>query len=529
MGVDAQRGRVTILARSPRMSVPTTLLDPEVCAAFSDDARRAVYECIALRRDIRHFRPGVAIDPAVLTPHFGRRAPSTERRLLATLGFRRDPRRRRARARSPQLSSLSRGRSQPFPGGAARRNISRTSSRASARPRSICASRSIYATAAKPSWARPCSPKPFARAPAVRSRTCGWPRAPRASAWAGSASWSPRCCAKSSACPRAWSQLLTCVSGTPSRFGVGRCSKRRAGDPRCRSTTRSIGTAAGRSPRPQRHALARGSSAEPRNAPFVPASAQARAAALAHSATLTKPVGSLGRLEELAAFYAGARGVFPPPALTRATLALFLADHGVAVEAVSAFGSQITAAMAGNVMSGGAAVSAIAADCRVDIVLTDVGIAGDLSSLPTRPLVELHRRRVRAGTGNLAREPAMTLAEAESALAVGAETARAAIAAGSDALALGEIGIANTTAAAALVSVFTGLAPAKITGRGTGVADAVLARKIAVIETALALHRPDSSQPLAVLAALGGLEIAALVGCMTKPRGTGCRSSWTAW
>jgi nicotinate-nucleotide--dimethylbenzimidazole phosphoribosyltransferase len=247
-----------------------------------------------------------------------------------------------------------------------------------------------------------------------------------------------------------------------------------------------------------------------------PPSVEARAAALAHLATLTKPVGSLGRLEELAAFYAAAHGVFPPPALMHATLALFLADHGVAAEGVSAFGSQVTAAMAANVMSGGAAVSTIAAECRVDILMTDVGIAGDLSGLPLAPLVALRRRAVRGGTGNLSREPAMTRAQAESAMAVGVEALHAAVDAGSRVIALGEIGIANTTAAAALVCVFTGIAPSLAAGRGTGVSDSVLARKIAVIETALALHQPESRDPVGVLAALGGLEIAALVGCMIE-------------
>jgi nicotinate-nucleotide--dimethylbenzimidazole phosphoribosyltransferase len=172
--------------------------------------------------------------------------------------------------------------------------------------------------------------------------------------------------------------------------------------------------------------------------------------------------------------------------------------------------------MAANVMSGGAAISAIAADCRVDILMTDVGIAGDLSALPTTPVVALKSARVRAGTANLAREPAMTRVEAESAMAVGRESAVAAISAGSQAIALGEIGIGNTTSAAALVCVFAGVPPAMAVGRGTGISDAVATRKIAVVEAALALHRPDARDPVAVLAALGGLEIAALVGCMLE-------------
>jgi nicotinate-nucleotide--dimethylbenzimidazole phosphoribosyltransferase len=148
--------------------------------------------------------------------------------------------------------------------------------------------------------------------------------------------------------------------------------------------------------------------------------------------------------------------------------------------------------------------------------MTDVGIAGDLSAVPTAPVVALRSRRIRAGTGNMAREPAMTRAEAEAALQIGAEAARDAVAAGSRAFALGEIGIGNTTAAAALLCAFTGIAPAHATGTGTGISDAVLARKVSVIEAALALHQPDVRDPIGVLTALGGLEIAALVGCILE-------------
>jgi nicotinate-nucleotide--dimethylbenzimidazole phosphoribosyltransferase len=240
---------------------------------------------------------------------------------------------------------------------------------------------------------------------------------------------------------------------------------------------------------------------------------EARLASVAHQATLTKPVGSLGRLEELASWYAGVRGEFPPPAVRRATLALFAADHGVVVEGVSAYGSQITAAMIANVMSGGAAINAIARESGVDVVVTDVGIAGDLSSAPIAPVVALEARRVRAGTGNLRREPAMTRAEVERALDVGAEIARRAVASGADAIGLGEIGIGNTTSAAALTCVFTGARPADVVGRGTGVGEDVWLRKVAVVQDALALHRPDATDPIGTLAAVGGLEIAALAGC----------------
>jgi nicotinate-nucleotide--dimethylbenzimidazole phosphoribosyltransferase len=257
-------------------------------------------------------------------------------------------------------------------------------------------------------------------------------------------------------------------------------------------------------------AAPRGESGPHEVAPFLEA---ARRAAVAHQATLTKPAGSLGRLEEIAAWYAGVRGAFPPPPVLRAVLALFAADHGVVVEGVSAYGSQVTAAMLANVMSGGAATNAIAGEAGVEILLTDVGIAGDLSATPTQPVVGVKSRRVRSATRNLRREAAMTRVEVERALEVGAEVARSAARSGADVIGLGEIGIGNTTAAAALTSVFARARPADVVGRGTGIGDDVLARKIAVVEDALNLHRPDPIDPIGVLAAVGGLEIAALAGC----------------
>jgi nicotinate-nucleotide--dimethylbenzimidazole phosphoribosyltransferase len=166
-----------------------------------------------------------------------------------------------------------------------------------------------------------------------------------------------------------------------------------------------------------------------------------------------------------------------------------------------------------NVMAGGAAVNALARSTGVAITLVDVGIAGDLSLVPRAPLVRLLSRRVRSGTGNLRREPAMTLDEARGALEVGAATARDAIAAGADLLAIGEIGIGNTTSAAALSAAFAGVPAAAVVGRGTGIDDEVRARKVRVVEDALALHHAENRSPLELLARLGGLEIAAMVGC----------------
>jgi nicotinate-nucleotide--dimethylbenzimidazole phosphoribosyltransferase len=242
----------------------------------------------------------------------------------------------------------------------------------------------------------------------------------------------------------------------------------------------------------------------------------ASAAASAHQDLLTKPRGSLGRLEEIASWYAGAVGRFPCEPPERAAIAVFAADHGVVTEAVSAYPSQVTAAMVCNMMAGGAAINVLARRHRVQIALVDVGVAGDLSAAPVEPEVALIRAKVRAGTANLCREPAMTRAEAEEAMAVGARTADACIAQGAGIVGTGEVGIGNTTAAAALACAMTGAAPSDIVGRGTGIDDATHARKVAVIERALRRHAADAGDPLAVLASLGGLELAALVGFVLR-------------
>src|SRR5258707_4505993 len=169
--------------------------------------------------------------------------------------------------------------------------------------------------------------------------------------------------------------------------------------------------------------------------------------------------------------------------------------------------------MIANVRAGGAAVNALASRHGARIVLVDVGVSGDLSAVRRAPVVPLRSLRVRAGTRTLRRESALTRAEALQALEVGASVAAQAAADGADLLALGEIGIANTTAAAALVCAFTGAPPEEIVGSGTGLGTEALAHKIAVVRDALSLHRPAREDALSVLAALGGLEIAAMAGC----------------
>ena len=202
-----------------------------------------------------------------------------------------------------------------------------------------------------------------------------------------------------------------------------------------------------------------------------------RDAALAHQSLLTKPRGSLGRLEDLAAWYAAARGTFPvePPASGHA-LALFLADHGVVVEGVSAYGSQVTAAMACNVMAGGAAVNVLARGRRgVELPRSTSGIAGDLSAAPRGPVVPLCPP-VRAGTRNLRVEPAMTRDEADAAMAVGACRATTFTPAARRSRESARSASATRPPAAALVASSPGVDPEAACGRGTGIDDETLAR-----------------------------------------------------
>lgn len=223
---------------------------------------------------------------------------------------------------------------------------------------------------------------------------------------------------------------------------------------------------------------------------------------------LTKPRGALGRLEPLGIRLAGITGACPPPVPAPAAVAVFAGDHGVLAQGVSPWPQEVTAQMVANFCAGGAAINVIARQTGARVVVVDVGVATRLDDAPG-----LLRRRVRPGTADLAEGPAMSLDEARDALDVGAEVAAALVADGARCLVTGEMGIGNTTPAAALIAALTGRAPAGVTGRGTGIDDATLALKVTVIERALALHTDAvAAGPLPTLAALGGLEIAALAG-----------------
>jgi len=237
-----------------------------------------------------------------------------------------------------------------------------------------------------------------------------------------------------------------------------------------------------------------------------------RRTAIEHQRELTKPPGSLGRLEEIAAWYAGAHRTFPPPRPERALVAVFAGDHGVAAEGVSAYPSSVTAAMVANMMAGGAAITVMAKRLGVSVAIVDVGVAGDLSIAPTSPVFPLVRAKVRAGTRNLRHEPAMTRDEAIAAMRRGEDAAIGAARDGHVLLAAGEVGIGNTTAAAALVCALSGAAPEAIVGTGTGISPGARARKVDVVADALRRHAAHLADPVGGLAAVGGLEIAAMTG-----------------
>ncbi len=234
----------------------------------------------------------------------------------------------------------------------------------------------------------------------------------------------------------------------------------------------------------------------------------ALAAATARQGQLTKPPGSLGRLETLAIQLAGITGR-PRPRLAQPAVIVMAADHGVARRGVSAYPQSVTAQMVANFLAGGAAINVLARQIGARVVVVDIGVAAELAPHP-----ELLARKIAQGTDDFAEQPAMTRAEAAQAVDTGIAVVAATIDAGADLIGTGEMGIGNTTAASAVVAALTGQPVVAVTGRGTGVDDAGLRRKVAVVEGALTLHRPDPADALDVLAKVGGFEIGGLVGVM---------------
>jgi nicotinate-nucleotide--dimethylbenzimidazole phosphoribosyltransferase len=233
------------------------------------------------------------------------------------------------------------------------------------------------------------------------------------------------------------------------------------------------------------------------------------AEARARQDQLTKPRGALGVLEDLSVQLAGLAGQCPPPLPQSAAVAVFAGDHGVHAQGVSPWPQEVTTQMVANIVAGGAAVNVLATQVGAQVLVVDVGVAGELPELPG-----LARRRVRAGTADFTTGPAMTRAEALAAIETGIAVARELAAAGHTLLATGDMGIANTTPSAALVAAFTGADPADVTGRGTGIDDATWTLKVDVVRRGLSRHADAirDGDPVDVLAAVGGLEHAAIAG-----------------
>ena len=223
--------------------------------------------------------------------------------------------------------------------------------------------------------------------------------------------------------------------------------------------------------------------------------------------SLTKPRGSLGQLETLAARVVAIQG--GPRPIRRKVIFTLAADHGVTAEGVSAYPKVVTREMVENFCRGGAAINVLARQVSAHVVVVDIGVDGDLGPLPG-----LVSRKIAHGTQNFTRGPAMNREEAIQAIETGITLVEEERDRGLDLVGTGEMGIGNTTAASVITAALSGLAPATVTGRGTGIDDATWRRKVAVIEQALAVNQPDPRDPLDVLSKVGGLEIAGLVGVM---------------
>lgn len=223
---------------------------------------------------------------------------------------------------------------------------------------------------------------------------------------------------------------------------------------------------------------------------------------------LTKPEGSLGVLEDISVKIAGITGQLCP-SFEKKAVVVMAGDHGVTVERVSAYPAEVTPQMVLNFANGGAAINVLARHADCDVIVVDVGVAAELP-----PLGSIVSRKVKAGTENIAKGPAMTIREAEEALSVGMAIVCDLASKGYGLVATGDMGIGNTTSSAAIVSTLTGATPELVVGRGTGVDDAALMNKVEVVKKAIAVNEPRMEEPVELLAKLGGLEIAAIAGAI---------------
>jgi nicotinate-nucleotide--dimethylbenzimidazole phosphoribosyltransferase len=229
--------------------------------------------------------------------------------------------------------------------------------------------------------------------------------------------------------------------------------------------------------------------------------------------SLTKPVGSLGRLEEIVSrLVAIQEREFPD--CTNKTVFTLAADHGVTEEGVCAYPKAVTRQMVLNFLAGGAAINVLCRQFQIEVVIVDIGVDGGIEA--SNSLLE---RKIANGTRNMARGPAMSEAELAAALDVGVELARNAATRGRTLIGTGEMGIGNTTAASAITAVLTGKPVAQVTGRGAGLDAAGVKRKIEVIERAISVNHPNASDPLDILRKTGGFEIAGLTGLILGAAG----------
>ena len=242
-----------------------------------------------------------------------------------------------------------------------------------------------------------------------------------------------------------------------------------------------------------------------------PLDQEAMRQAAARQAELTKPAGSLGVLEELSIRLAGMTGRLDPP-LKDAVVFTLAADHGVASEGVSAYPREVTAQMVLNFLSGGAAINVLARHAHARVVVADIGVEADLPAHPN-----LSALKVKRGTASITQGVAMTVEQAMQAIDAGRSLVREALAAGLDIALTGDMGIGNTTASASVICALTALDPVAVVGRGTGIDDAGLARKLNAVRRALKVNAASIAQgPIETLAAVGGLEIAGLVGVIVE-------------
>jgi nicotinate-nucleotide--dimethylbenzimidazole phosphoribosyltransferase len=255
---------------------------------------------------------------------------------------------------------------------------------------------------------------------------------------------------------------------------------------------------------------------EERIAQILPLDEAAMALAVDRQSRLTKPPGSLGRLESLSIQLAGITGN-PQPRIVHKVILIMAGDHGVVAEGVSAFPQAVTPQMVRNFLRGGAAINVLARHVGARVVVVDMGVAATMEPHPGLVI-----KKVAPSTGNIARGPAMTREQALQALIAGAEVFEAELQHGLDIVALGDMGIGNTTPSAAIAAAFTRKDPEQIVGRGTGLDEAGLARKVDAVKRALAVNQPDPADALDVLAKLGGFEIGGMAGAMLAAAAAHC-------